>query len=212
MPSHPKGKIKPVEETKHAGGPLKRKSSDWDSVIGPSINIIPCTQLPLLSTVLQRYRYLRIEDPLRSTKDIAICLATEVLAIWDKARVPTRSFDNCVKAIEEGIESWKKCHNRNEISDSFKAKLSSLLDLKPKLRGRNITEEAQLANLREEMRMNSRKEKRKSENQILDWETDYNFYVDQFKVNAMTGQMSEKNIVLILIKLFHLKIWEAKKL
>jgi hypothetical protein len=64
MPSHPQAKQPKGEDktsTKHLGGPFKRKggpAEEWDEVIGPSIDSIPSTQLPVVRTVLQRYRAL----------------------------------------------------------------------------------------------------------------------------------------------------------
>ena len=88
MPSHPKGK-QPKKPGKHPDGPqLPRSGSQaqaWEEAIGPSIIIIPVNQLPQIKTVLQRYRALRIEQPLTKTYDLATIIAEETIMIWNRA-------------------------------------------------------------------------------------------------------------------------------
>ena len=114
---------------------------------------------------------------------IATAIAHEAKSIWDKARIPTTQINNCILAVEDGIDVWKSCHNRadGDIPPNVIDRPNSLLDLKPRKRGRNVSEEAQLENLREIMRQNSMKEKRKSFGELRNWETDFNFYIDQYR-------------------------------
>ena len=101
MPKHPKTATKGCQGL---GGPLKRtgdKACDWDSLIGPSLDSVPATQLPTVNTVLQRYRALRIEKPNESKASLATRIAGEVKDIWDRARVPTVAERNCVRKILE---------------------------------------------------------------------------------------------------------------
>ena len=195
MPSHPKNKrIKDSEQKQSPGGPLKRTGSsaeEWDMVIGPSLDNIPTSQLPLVRTILQRYRALRIEYHQENTSLLAKKIAIEVELIWKKARVPTKHHKNCVRAVCEVINSWKACHNPGELERSLlNEKLDSLLDLAPKLKG-NVNEEAHLENLKYLMKKNY-EFKMKSETDKYHWETDYDFYVDQLKVSLTLGQV-EKN-------------------
>ena len=179
MPKHPKSKetaeAGPSEPKKHAGGPLKRKGSqaeEWDEVIGPSIDAIPAPQLAL-----------RIECPSEETLKLAKQIASEVTVIWHRARVPTAVEKNCVKQVMESINLWKSIHNPGEMASNsvFQKQLDNLLDLKPRLRGK-VSEEKQLDNLRDLMRSNSEKQRKTSTSEMYNWETDFNFYLDQFQV------------------------------
>jgi hypothetical protein len=184
MPTHPKCKSLIFDEgkVKRPGGPMKRKggpADEWEEVIGPSLDAIPATQLPLKRTVLQRYRSIRIEKPLENSKALAKEISIEVEEIWNKARVPTKPHKNCVLAVTEVIGLWKSCHNPGDLN-KHKAKLDSLLDLKPRLRGRHVSEEDHLQNLKCLMKKAS-EVKMTSETQKYNWETDYEFYIDQFQ-------------------------------
>ena len=176
-------KLKSKTANKHAGGPFKRtgpQAEEWNKVIGPALEIIPATQLPTVRTVLQRYRALRIKHTQETTEHLAKSITKEVCEIWDKARIPTPSFLSYYKKLLNIIKKWKSHHNRGELQ-SFQSTLNSLLDLKPKLRGRYSTE-AELEHLKKLMKQNSGR-KRKHGSEPPDWETDFNFYLDQFQVN-----------------------------
>ena len=187
MPKHPKTKTVSSTRGPHPGGPLKRTGSraeEWDTLVGPSLETIPSSQLPLCKTILQRYRGLRVENNQKPVMELAKVISIEVIAIWERARVPTVSKKNCHRKIHEFILEWKKHHNPGEVSDKFVNKLNSLMDLKPKLKGKP-TEEAELKNLREIMRQNADVKRRRTLEggvQQYDWEADYDFYIDQFKV------------------------------
>lgn len=174
MPSHPKHRKPKAEKSqvkKHAGGPFKRTGSsaeEWEDVVGPSVNSLPAQQLPTVRTILQRYRALRIEKVKEDSSTLADVIASEVETIWSKARVPTRDHHNCVKAVLDIIKIWKQCHNPGELHKRLSGSLDSLLDLKPKLRGR-ASEEAQLDHLKSLMKQ-----------QRHNWETDFDFYLDQY--------------------------------
>jgi len=181
MPSHPKSK---TQKHSGAGGPLKRtgpKAEYCDSVIGLSRDSIPGSQLPSVRTILQRYRALRISDPQEPTTSLAKKIASEVLLLWEKARIPTISEKNCVRKIVEKIELWRSIHNHGEVSEEMNTILASLLDLAPKLRGK-ASEEAQLEHLQSLMRQSRDMKRRKTEGEKYDWQVDYYFYLDQYKV------------------------------
>ena len=145
MPSHPKTKCAPdkLSQSHGHGGPLKRtgtRAEEWDNVIGPSLDAIPATQLPTAKTVIQRYRAHRIEQPHVPVAKLAQLITTEVKAIWNRARVPTRSDKNCVRKVQHAIELWNwssphSSHNSGEQSQELDSALGSLVDLAPKLRG-----------------------------------------------------------------------------
>ena len=72
------------EKKKRPSGPLKRtgeKAEEWNEGVWPSLVVIPATQLPLIRTVLQRYRAIRIENPSIETTEIAKSLTTEILTV-----------------------------------------------------------------------------------------------------------------------------------
>ncbi len=182
MPSHAKekhSKLKPKPKSKHPGGPFRRKDDEWNTNIGLSINEIPGSKLPQIGTILQRYRALRIEFPLANETTIAQMILAEVQPIWDRARIPTTSNHNCVKRIKGAISIWKACHNPGELGAVLQGKLNALLDLAQKPKGKNVSEEVQLQYLRDLMRHNSLREKRKAETEDLTYETDFKFYLDQ---------------------------------
>lgn len=197
MPSHSKEKVNGGNSTK--GGPLKRtgpKAEEWDQVVGPSLDSIPASQLPTVKTILQRYRAYRISNPSESTSSVAKIIAADVKAIWDRAKIPTIPLKNCVRKVVEKIELWKSVHNPGELSDKLNKDLHSLLDLAPKLRGK-VTEEAQLEHLQSLMKQASDMKRRKTEGEILDWQVDYSFYLDQYNGDRVqTLGASDKKLFL----------------
>jgi len=106
------------------------------------------------------------------------------MTIWASARVPTTSQNNCYRKVHQLILDWNKCHNAGEVSAALAQRLNTLLDLKPKLKGKP-TEEAELENLRDVMRQAADIHRRKTVEsgvEQYDWEADYNFYIYQYKV------------------------------
>jgi len=174
MPKHPKTASKGYSVS---GGPLKRtgdSACDWDSLIGPSLDSLPATQLPTVKTVLQRYRSLRIERPCESKASLAKQITGEVMDIWERARVPTMAAKNCIRKILDKIEYWYAKHNPGEHAEEIAAALGALCDLAPKIRGK-ASEEAQLDHLKGLMRQASDVKRRKSEGGDYDWLVDFEF-------------------------------------
>ena len=131
------------KKPKHSGGPLKRSgelAESWNESIGKGIDNIPATQLPTKRTVLQRYRNLRIEHPPLEVIKLSEMIADEVLFIWNKARVPTKTRKNCVRQIISVVEEWNQFSHRraNRTADNYQASLDQLLDIAPKPRGNII--------------------------------------------------------------------------
>ena len=170
----------------HPNGPFKRtgdQALEWENAIGPSLDALPGTQLPLVRTILQRYRALRIDQPYESALNLAKKIADEVEEIWQRARVPTIAHRSVVAKVTSAVDAWKKCHNPGELATKCK-NLDDLLDLTPKLRGR-VSDEAQLEHLRILMRQNSDMKRMKPGAEMYDWKEDYNFFLDQFKVRPI---------------------------
>ena len=197
MPTHARNKIRPDNSgssgsQKHAGGPLKRKDHKWDSVIGPSINVLPGAQLPTVRTVIQRYRGLRIDNPATSSDDIEMQITQETLLNWQKAGIPTALQQNCKRRISYLIKQWKACHNAKQAGDKLteklKEQLDCLVDLAPKRPGKH-SEEMQHEYLKEIMRKQSHREKQGAAKR--NWEEDFSFYLDQ-KVRKIQ-QCKKKN-------------------
>lgn len=158
----------------HAGGPLKRTgkaAEEWDKALGPSISSLPCSQLPQVRTVLQRFRALRIEDPQRDTKSLAKGIAEEVRAIWDKARLPTASSYGCERKVMDVIKFWYKHHVPGaKFADQVQTRLNSLFNIAVRIS--NQSDDKFLENYKILLRKNGSSM----------WETDYKFFLDQFKV------------------------------
>ena len=177
---------------KHTGGPLQRTGSQsvlWDKALGPSLESLPSSQLPLVRSVLQRYRAIRIMDPNKSLAKIAVTLAHEVKNLWDKAHTPTASDRVCAKRVEDAINLWNKTHRaETKLSADFQAKLDVLLDLKPKTAGRKgpDTKKKELNKYKSHMKkvgIKKWKAGHESDSDMSDWEQDYNFYIDQSEGN-----------------------------
>lgn len=133
MPAHPKERSNPVEG-RHPGGPLKRlgvKAGEWLEVIGPSLDSLPTSKLPLVRSILQRYRALRIKDETAKENDLAKDIATEVTEIWKKARIPTAETRSCVERVQYVICLAKSCHNPGELQSKVYPILDTMFDLKP---------------------------------------------------------------------------------
>ena len=120
MPCHPKDKQPKTQgNAKGKDGPLKRSGESaqrWDETIGPSISVIPANQLPQVKTVLQRYRSLRINQPLEKTFTLASKIAEEVTDIWTRARIPVVALINVTNKVVKEIEWWKSNHNMEPSS------------------------------------------------------------------------------------------------
>lgn len=122
--------------------------------------------------------------------NLATTIASEVKLLWDKARIPTIPENRCSKRIVEAIDMWMNENRQPEkrLADDFQAKLEQLMDLKPKPSGRGGNEDRELAYLKELMKSTGKQKKTgfSMQNDGEDWETDYNFYVDQYKVRKIS--------------------------
>ena len=90
----------------------------------------------------------------------------------------------------EAIDFWLNQNKRPEkrLTAEYQAKLEKLLDLKPKPDGRGGNEKRELAHLKELMKTTGKQKKKgfaaqqEDDSEESDWETDYDFYIDQYKV------------------------------
>ena len=126
--------------------------------IGPSLSVIQDHQLPQVKTVLQRYRFFRIDQPKEKTYTIASHIAEEVTDIWVRARVPTIATQNVTKVVQT-VRWWNLKHDTEPRCQECAQKL---LDIAPKLRGK-ASEESQLDHLKILMREGCAMQRRKSE-------------------------------------------------
>ena len=141
--------------------------------------------------MLRRYRHLRIENPAMPTYDLAKCLSKEITYVWKCASIPTATLDNCSRRVVENINMWNDKNRSfdNTMGEEFQDELDKLLDIKSKPKGRGGNEERELEYLRDLMRQSGKRRKRGGSRPMTgdggssssDWETDYNFYLDQYK-------------------------------
>ena len=113
MPTHERKKVKP--KSKHSGGPIRRTDDEWNQVLGSSLDEMPQSKLPLVGTILRRYRSLRISKPLESKATLSTEIAAEVQDIWKRAHIPTAAPHNCSKKVEQVISLPQSCHNPGEL-------------------------------------------------------------------------------------------------
>ena len=183
--------MKRTSQQKSAGGPLERsgkQAEQWDNTLGRAIEQLPQSQLPTTRTVLQRYRSSRTEKPDEPTINLVTIIASEVKLLWDKARIPTLPSNGCNKRVMAAVELWMGGNRRPEkrCAPEYQAKLDQLMDLEPKTSGRGGHDERELEYLKELMRATGKQkkkdyEKKDEDDEDSDWETDYQFYIDQYK-------------------------------
>lgn len=171
----------------HTGGPLRRKggsAEEWDKALGPSLDSMPPGQLPQVRTVLQRYRAMRIVETKTSKVELARKISVEVQDIWAKSRLPFLSTRVCDKKVEEAIDMWTACHRPGgRMVEEFQSKLDKLLNIAIKPRGAPANEESFLESFKIMLKKTNNPK----------WETDFKFFVDQYKVGIFTYQMSVFN-------------------
>ena len=104
--------------------------------------------------------------------------------------MPTREHHNCVAAVSKTINEWKNATItvNSKDTDLYK-RLDTLFDIKPMLRDGRVSDEDQLRHLKTLMRQNCEL-KLKCERDKYNWETDYEFYIDQYKGDRVQQQGS----------------------
>jgi preprotein translocase subunit Sss1 len=154
------------------GGPLKRRGDAalaWDEAVGESLRIIPSKQLPLVRTVLQRYRGLRIDNPYMPKANMISQITKEIVLIWEKARLPTMSVKSCERKVFEAVEMWGKVHRKGgRKTKEFQMKLDTLLTIAQ----RKPNTKSFLKDY-ENLLKSSRR---------ATWEEDFKFFMDQYQV------------------------------
>ena len=173
---------------KHAHGPLQRSGDQakrWGDAIGKSIEILPAAQLPKTRTILQRYHFIRINQPQLETNAVSRTIAGECVHVWNRARVPTKSFDDCIKKVKDTIDNWLKINRaqRKCMQLQYQAKLEELFDLAPKPPGRGGNVEKENEFLRKLMSSVGKPKttgfKHQDSNDGDSFEDDLKFYLDQ---------------------------------
>ena len=173
---------------KHAGGPLERTGeppAHWKEAVGPSFDVIPTAQLPLVRTILQRYRAVRILRPIEPVSAIASSLTEEILPICERANIPTVSVKVCRRCVQDAIKLYNTKHKHcDRMEDSFQTKLNELLDLATKSADRKgpNTSDKDTKELKKLMKVKTGGQKRKAgakKDPCEEWEQDFNFYLDQ---------------------------------
>ena len=88
---------------------MRNKQSAWARIVGDTVReVIPSHRLPTNRIVMQRYNTLKDKYPLRTdVKIIAEELYSEILAIWEKAGIPTVDKKTCLVRLVRLLCSWK---------------------------------------------------------------------------------------------------------
>ena len=204
---------------KYAGGALQRtgKSADsWNEAVGASLPVMSHLYYPTVRTILQRYRFLRMNNETASIKDLAKGIGDEVVHIWEKARIPTCSSHNVCVHVTQIIDWWNKS-GKNSIalrtSPAFQNKLNGLLDIAEKPKGRPSLEKCHNY-LIEQMKVKGKKRAKgfefaKEGEHDQDWKNDMIVYLDQkgerlmqigtadHKLNAKEMKMLEQSSSLL---------------
>ncbi len=187
-PPHGSGHKRKLDEESSQGPPPKKPthgsghklsqrhskvSSDWDTHLGPGNDHFSPLHLPIVRAVLQRYRYLRTENPTDKKINIASVIAHEVISLWDKAWIPHHEFRATQKAVLKEIDAWIKSSHRPESRGKaeFQDSLNQLFDIRPvSLRSMEALE----------------KHLKSSRNE--DWQSDLTFFKGQMKVSLIMNK------------------------
>ena len=137
--------------------------------------------------IMRYYRSLRTNQPNESKTELSKLITNDVVLLWNKARVPTASLDNCIKRVQSAIDWWNNSSRKakQRDTDAFQNKLNELLDLAPKPSGRGGDKKRDDEYLRNLMSKTGKQKKRALEkkndddDEGSDWETDFAFYIDQ---------------------------------
>ena len=100
-----------VDKTSVKLRPKTDRSSQIEALIGTSVDSLPVSKLPTKRVVLQRWRSLRAESDRTnsnvSNKEIASQLTTELMHIWELARVPAMRKDAVLLKVTKLIDEFK---------------------------------------------------------------------------------------------------------
>ena len=161
-------------------------AKEWDAVVGPSKSVISNYRLPTRRVILQRYRHLS-EDCIgnqwksEANKQHAISkITSEVVGIWNKARVIMVARKNVFKRIKQVINSYvdgrlyinKKDKIKKRETEEYQQYLNELCDLSP-------------TDVFEKMKSTKK----------ATWQEDYNFLLNQRKV-PQVGHMEGTDYIL----------------
>ena len=88
---------------------LRSKQLVWARIVGDTVReVIPSQRLPKNRIIMQRYNTIKDNYPLRTdVQVIAEELYSEILAIWEKAGIPTLDKETCMVRLVRLLRSWK---------------------------------------------------------------------------------------------------------
>ena len=153
---------------------LSPSQSLWNEIVGPEERrCLPAIRLPTNQIVLQRYKTIKNVLPMSSSvRDVARKICAEILDVWSKANIPTKSEKSCIQIILRLVKSWTTFCQKSKYTqpgsakyDDFKRFLSELCDI-----AYGNEEE-----LKEKMRST----------RLPTWERDYEFYLNQKAGNTL---------------------------
>jgi len=103
---------------------VKTRSTTSHSVFGAPLSELSFSQLPTHDTVARHFLFLK-DSRYKSNKEIAPILCKKLIAIWDKANIPTQSSRAVTRKIIRLMESGSK-QSKNKKT---KMALSSIFDI-----------------------------------------------------------------------------------
>ena len=96
-------------------------------------------KLPILRKVIERYNFLRSQQPLTKVRDIFTCVIQEVCDLWRKAKIPIRneraildnlmSFYQRLRLVNKTSASRKPSIQQQQREKKMSKELSSLFDI-----------------------------------------------------------------------------------
>lgn len=128
---------------------MSLRQQDRIFLIGHMSHQITGSKLPSNCQVLRSLFY-NIRQVKLMTREAARLTAQEVVLFWEKAKIPTRHFKDCVAKIEKLYEEWRNLQKsasrsnskaQNKKIDTFKSTLDDLFDIAHQDALKNITEE-----------------------------------------------------------------------
>ena len=163
---------------------MKRNADDWDRSVGPSLEQIPNSKLPLKRSILH------ILSPKLAAAELVDLITTETMQIWRNAEIPTvveskGRNKNVKRKVREVIEDWYKLGKRpeNRLTQKYQSSLNQILDLAPKPRRRcsgGEMNDQEITHLREVMRDEGKQKTQVHARDLQsDWENDLKFYKEQ---------------------------------
>ena len=144
----------------------------YNQFLGPPLEIIPSTRLPLRRVVLQRYRAIRSTQHNSPRNEIVGSITDEVVNLWENSSIPHITHHAAAKLVQDLISKWVDSTDEEKKSRKFQKYLDTLLDFRPR-------SESKLSLLKSFLKSSGN----------ADWLRDYEFFKGQCKF-PQTTQMS----------------------